>query len=55
MKETKSDFSTITGSAIGIFAVILACVSLIEGEFQAAFWFAIGGAVGMLLIAKFTR
>jgi hypothetical protein len=53
MKENST--STNIGAAIGMFAAILACVSLIEGEFQAALWFALGGAVGMVIIAKFVR
>lgn len=53
MKENST--SANIGAAVGMFAAILACVALIEGEFQAALWFTIGGAVGMVLIAKFTR
>lgn len=53
MKKTNA--STAIGSTIGMFAAVLASVALIEGEYQAAFWFTIGGAVGMVLIAKFTR
>jgi hypothetical protein len=43
------------GSAVQCFAVILACVALIEGEFKAALWFGIGGVIGVVLIAKFVR
>ena len=52
---SRAKTTTAIGSAIGMFATILASVALIEGEFYAALWFGLGGALGMIIIAKFTR
>ena len=52
---SRAKATTTIGSGVGMFAVIMACVSLIDGEYMTALLFFIGGAVGMVLIAKFSR
>ena len=55
MKKEKTSPSTAIGTGIGFLAAILASGSLIEGQFKEAFWFLVGGAILMVLIAKFSR